>query len=145
MDYKDKQMDYNSEDEIMTDTNSSKNDDLNELYPINKDKYNELLHKENERKRKWNAYMRNYNARKKREHEAQLNKIIINFNNVVKSYDKEDLLNVLRSIIITYTTIINNNINHFPENVIIKIKEVFESNNILNYLNLLNEIVKELL
>ncbi|KAK8836511.1 hypothetical protein M9Y10_037771 [Tritrichomonas musculus] len=54
----------------------------------------EIINKENKRKNKWNAYMRNYNARKKREHEEQLNKIVICFNNIYKSYHKDELLNV---------------------------------------------------
>lgn len=105
----------------------------------------ELLNKENEKKYIWNEYMRNYNARKKREHEKQLNKIIICFNNVVKSYNKEELLNVLRSIIASYTTIINNSINRLSEDIVEDIKEIFETNYILNYINLLDEIVNELL
>ena len=88
-------------------------------------KYNEMINKENKRKNKWNAYMRNYNARKKREHEEQLNKIVICFNNIYKSYHKDELLNVLRSIITTYTTIINNNINRIPDKIIENINNVY--------------------
>ncbi|KAK8858134.1 hypothetical protein M9Y10_013234 [Tritrichomonas musculus] len=115
------------------------------MQPIDRKKYNEMINKENKRKNKWNAYMRNYNARKKREHEEQLNKIVICFNNIYKSYHKDVLLNVLRSIITTYTTIINNNINRIPDNIIENINNVYTSNDILKYINYLNEIVKELL
>ena len=121
----------------------------------NKDKYDsfsealrcseKIIKKENDRKRKWNAYMRNYNARKKKEREERMNQVIISFNNTIESYPRECVIASLRSIIGTYTTILNNNIDKIPVEIIDDINLIFSSNNILDYINYLDRIVKQLI
>lgn len=111
----------------------------------NKEKYIKIINKENERKSKWNAYMRNYNARKKKEREERMNRVMISFNNTIESYPRECVIASLRSIIGTYTTILNNNIDKIPTEIIDDINRIFASNNILDYINYLDGIVKQLI
>ena len=88
--------------------------------------------------------MRKYNARKKKEREEQLDKVLITFNNCAKSYDKEELVSILRSIITTYTTIINNNINRIPDERVRHINTIYDTNNLLNYIKIMDDIVTQI-
>lgn len=69
------------------------------------------------RKEKWNAYMRKYNARKKQEREERLNKVELCFGDTTKLYDAKLINDLLVSTIMLYLQICNSNIDNLkPRN-----------------------------
>lgn len=71
--------------------------------------------KEQLRKQKYNTYMKSYRERKKKELEEHLRTITITFNNQLKSYNKDDIQQILFNCINLLISIINTNTNKFTK------------------------------
>ena len=97
------------------------------------------------RRENWNTYMRNYNAKKKQQYKERLNKITIEYHNTFKTYDKEDLTEILYNDINIYGTILNSYLDVLPEGTANKICETYNKNNIVESLNILQKYIKTLL
>ena len=97
------------------------------------------------RREHWNAYMRNYNAKKKQQHIEQLGKITIEYHNSIKSYDKTDVIQILYDTINIYGTILDIYIDHLPRDAADKIRATYSKNNIVESINILQKYIKYLL
>ena len=76
------------------------------------DEHEKLMKAENKRLR-WNEYMRNYNAKKRRELNERLTKVPIMFKNTVQLYDVNDINEILNNYINLFECLYNNNVNRF--------------------------------
>lgn len=98
----------------------------------------------NNRRKHWNEYMRNYNARKKQEYIDNLSKITMEFQGSNRTYEKDDITEILNNTINIYVGILNANMDKLPEDAVDKIKGVYKDKNILNYINILQIYIKGL-
>lgn len=138
-------------------TSTMQNDSLNELPKSNTEsllseqqtnKPNDSIikqQKEQLRKQKYNAYMKSYRERKKKELEERLRSITITFNNQLKSYDKNDIQQVLFNCINLLINIINTNINKFTKEAINEINQSQSSNDIIQFTNTLISYIDNLI
>ena len=97
-----------------------------------------------EKKKKWNAYMRQYNAKKKQEREDRLNKVALTINNCEKLYDVKEINQILINNIVILIEICNNNIQGL-EKTAINNKLLNSMNDIKEYSLILQEAVKSII
>lgn len=122
----------------LSDNDLTKQDSLEE-------KYKALIEKKEEKRKKYNAYMREYMAKRKKEQKEKENKIQIQFNNVTQLYDVEEIKNLLFSYINLFVEIAKQNMDKIPENYIEEINKTFSSNHFVSYGFSIQNAVKTIL
>lgn len=85
---------------------------------------------------KWNEYMRNYNAKKRRELNDRLTKVPIMFKNSVQLYDINEIIN---DYINLFECLINNNVNRFDPALTNEIND--NDNDVVKYSKLLQNAI----
>lgn len=131
------QMDVSPRESPNKSTNKSTND-----IPNTKEYKNNWSSK---RREHWNAYMRNYNAKKKQQHIEQLSKITIEYHNSIKTYDKTDVIQILGNDINIYSLILNSYIDQLPRDAVDKIRATYSKNNIVESIKIMQKYIKYLL
>ena len=102
------------------------------------DEHEKLMKAENKRL-KWNEYMRNYNAKKRRELNDRLTKVPIMFKNSVQLYDINDINEIINDYINLFECLYNNNINRFDPALTNEIND--NDNNVVKYSKLLQNAI----
>ena len=118
------------------------------LTPEQREELNKLTKEERiERRRQhWNAYMRQYNAKKREKQRKMLDEVCLEFNKSYKSYNKQDILEKLLNCIRIYTEVLNINIKAIPQRQLNKLRQLNNyDNNIIEYINVLEESLDTLL
>ena len=92
---------------------------------------------------KWNAYMRKYNANKRRELKERLDKVPIKFNNDVKLYNIDDINVIINNFINLFQQLYNINVEYFDESTTNAINS--SVNDIVKYSNLLQNAIASIL
>ena len=103
------------------------------------------MEKKEEKRKKYNAYMREYMAKRKKEQKERENKVQIQFNNTAQLYNVEDIKNLLFSYINLFIEIVRNYIDRIPENSLEEINKAFTSNDFVSYGYIIQDVVKTLL
>lgn len=119
---------------VATDTNAS----LEEQYKA-------IINKQEEKRKNWNAYMRGYYAKRKKEQKEKENKISIEFKGVEQMYNKEDIKRILFSYINVFVAILNVNKENIPKEMLNEIDEDLHSNDVITYATAVLKAVKILL
>ncbi|KAK8870859.1 hypothetical protein M9Y10_008757 [Tritrichomonas musculus] len=91
---------------------SEVSDNGNENDKLNVGKANVLssgLNKSEMKRLKWNEYMRNYNAKKRKEQKERLHKVMFNVGGKEKLYEEADIGNILIDSINIFIQILNDN------------------------------------
>ena len=130
--------------QIITDQQTSNNipEENTEEEDSIEEKYRALMEKKEEKRKKYNAYMREYMAKRKKEQKERENKVQIQFNNTAQLYNVEDVKNLLFSYINLFIEITKQNINRIPENCIEEINKAFTSNDFVSYGYSIQDAVK---
>ena len=103
------------------------------------------MEKKEEKRKKYNAYMREYMAKRKKEQKERENKVQIQFNNTTQLYNVEDVKNLLFSYIHYFIEIVRKYIDRIPENCLEEINKAFTSNDFVSYGYIIQDVVKTLL
>lgn len=102
------------------------------------DEHEKLMKAENKRL-KWNEYMRNYNAKKRRELNDRLTKVPIMFKNSVQLYDINDINEIINDYINLFECLYNNNVNRFDPALTNEIND--NDNDVVKYSKLLQNAI----
>lgn len=102
----------------------------------------ELL-KSEEKRLKWNAYMKKYNERKRKEREERLNYVSINFRNNAKLYKVDDINTILINFITFIEELFNINAERFDPKIVDEINA--NNNDIVKYCELLYDAIVQIL
>lgn len=152
-------LDDNIKDEIINKSNNESNNESNKASMVHrtaddglKDNLNEnndlldekyKLMKYEDKRLKWNAYMRKYNANKRRELKERLDKVPIKFNNDVKLYNIDDINVIINNFINLFQQLYNINVEYFDESTTNAINS--SVNDIVKYSNLLQNAIASIL
>lgn len=119
------------------------------LTPEQREELNKLTKEERiERRRQhWNAYMRQYNAKKREKQRKMLDEVCLEFNKSYKSYNKQDILEKLLNCIRIYTEVLNINIKAIPQRQLNKLIQLNnnDKDDIIEYITVLEESLDALL
>lgn len=96
------------------------------------------------KRQKYNAYMKSYRERKKKEIEERIKSIDISLNEQTKSYNKDDIKQALFDCINTLINIINIHLDKFTNEAKNDIIKCQYSGDILQYTNTLNAYINSL-
>lgn len=108
------------------------------------DKYvQDKLNKAEEKRLKWNAYMKKYNERKRKEREERLNYVSLNFRNNIKLYKVDDINKILVNFIVIMEEIFNNNAERFDPKIADEINT--NADDIVKYCELLYNAIIQIL
>ena len=109
------------------------------------EQYKAIINKQEEKRKNWNAYMRGYYAKRKKEQKEKENKISIEFKGVEQMYNKEDIKRILFSYINVFVAILNVNKENIPKEMLNEIDEDLHSNDVITYATAVLKAVKILL
>ena len=109
------------------------------------EQYKAIINKQEEKRKNWNAYMRGYYAKRKKEQKEKENKISIEFKGVEQMYNKEDIKRILFSYINVFVAILNDNKENIPKEMLNEIDEDLHSNDVITYATAVLKAVKILL
>ena len=101
------------------------------------------LDKAEEKRLKWNAYMRKYNERKRQERKERLSKVEIQFKNSIKLYDVNEVNKLINNFIQISESIYNNHIECFDPSMTNEINS--NTNDLIKYCDLLQHAIASLL
>ena len=101
------------------------------------------LDKAEEKRLKWNAYLRKYNERKRQERKERLSKVEIQFKNSIKLYDVNEVNKLINNFIQISESIYNNHIECFDPSMTNEINS--NTNDLIKYCDLLQHAIASLL